>query len=135
MKQKISFTLLALFLTGTVLAMSKVLKKEPYTVPEITNQVYEEAVNSKKPLFLSFNATWCPSCQKQNASLGTLIPRFKDSALIYTVNWDERDNFKGPKTKQRTTIAYILDGNIKDELIGETDANKIEKFIIKNIGQ
>jgi hypothetical protein len=49
--------------------------------------------------------------------------------MIYTVNWDKKDKFKGPKTNQRTTIAFIKDGSIKSELIGETDAGKIEAFI------
>jgi thiol-disulfide isomerase/thioredoxin len=114
-------------------SMAKLMKNEPYSVPEITNEQYDVAVASKKPLFLSYNATWCPSCQKQNKSLGSLVPKWKESVLIYTVNWDQKDKFKGPKTKQRTTIAYIKDGSIKSELIGETDAGKIEAFINSNL--
>ncbi len=130
---KISLVFSFFLMSNVTFSMSKAMKNESYSVAEITNEQYNAAVASKKPLFLSYNATWCPSCQKQNKSLASLIPKFKDSAIIYTVNWDKKDEFKGPKTKQRTTIAFIKDGNIQNELIGETDAGKIEVFIQSNL--
>lgn len=129
-----SFLAISLFFTSAVaFSMGMLHKNVPHSVSEITNEQYEAAVASKKPLFIAYNATWCPVCQKQNQVLSTLVSKYKESALFFTVDWDKKDKFKGPKTEQRTTIAFLKDGKIQNELVGETDVSKIEAFIQSNL--
>lgn len=129
-----SFLALSLFFTSAVaFSMGMLHKNVPHSVTEITNEQFDAAVASKKPLFIAYNATWCPVCQKQNQVLSTLIGKYQESALFFTVDWDKKDKFKGPKTNQRTTIAFLKDGKIQSELVGETDASKIDAFIQSNL--
>lgn len=129
-----SFLALSLFFTSAVaFSMGMLHKNVPHSVTEITNEQFDAAVASKKPLFIAYNATWCPVCQKQNQVLSTLIGKYQESALFFTVDWDKKDKFKGPNTNQRTTIAFLKDGKIQSELVGETDASKIDAFIQSNL--
>lgn len=129
-----SFLALSLFFTSAVaFSMGMLHKNVPHSVTEITNEQFDAAVASKKPLFIAYNATWCPVCQKQNQVLSSLIGKYQESALFFTVDWDKKDKFKGPKTNQRTTIAFLKDGKIQSELVGETDASKIDAFIQSNL--
>lgn len=116
-------TALSLSFAVTALADSK------REVPVVSNADYNAAVKTGKPIFVAFNADWCPTCRKQNAALATVKDGFTDKAYIFSVDWDKKNDFAGPKTKQRSTIAYIIDGKMADQLIGETDAEKIKAFI------
>jgi len=100
-------------------------------LPKITNAQYEKIIKSEKPIFLSFNADWCPVCQKQNKALNKISKEFYNKAEFHSVDWDKVDEFVGPKTKQRSTIAYVKNNKIIDQLIGETDTDKIKAFIEK----
>ncbi|GEM_PF-5866308 len=122
-----------LFTSAMAFSMGMLHKNVPHSISEISNEQYDAAVVSKKPLFLAYNATWCPVCQKQNQVLSTLVGKYKDRALFFSVDWDKKDIFKGPKTNQRTTIAFLKDGKIQNELVGETDSSKIDAFIQSNI--
>ena len=129
-----SFLAISLFFTSAVaFSMGMLHKNVPHSVAEISNEQFDAAVASKKPLFIAFNATWCPVCQKQNQVLSTLVGKYSERALFFTVDWDKKDKFKGPKTNQRTTIAFLKDGKIQNELVGETDAAKIDAFIQSNL--
>lgn len=129
-----SFLAISLLITSVVaFSMGMVHKNVPHTLAEISNEQYETATASKKPLFLAYNATWCPVCQKQNQVLSAVAEKYKEKALFFTVDWDKKDKFKGPKTSQRTTIAFLKDGKIQGELVGETDITKIDAFIQSNL--
>lgn len=130
---KITLSFFVTFLSFSALSMGMGHKSVPHSVPEITNEQYDTALSSKKPLFIAYNANWCPVCQKQNQVLSSLTSQYKDKALFYTVDWDKRNDFKGPKTAQRTTVAFLKDGKIINELVGETDSVKIDNFIQNNL--
>jgi thioredoxin 1 len=123
---------LAILFTATSL-MAAGHKSVPYAVKEITQAEYNKVMDLKKPLFLAYNADWCPVCQKQNKTLSKVAQKFKGEALFYTVNWDKRDMYTFPITKQRTTIARIKDGKIVDRLVGVTSQDMIYAFIKKNL--
>jgi hypothetical protein len=61
------------------------------------------------------------------------MSEFNSEAFIYTVDWDKIDEFKGPKSSERTTIAFIKDNKIVAKIVGEMDSQKIASFIRSKI--
>jgi thiol-disulfide isomerase/thioredoxin len=107
-------------------------KAVPYSLKVIDQKTYDKISKDGKPIFLAFNANWCPVCQKQNKALGSLKDQFKGKAHIYTVDWDKRKEFSFPSPNQRTTLVFMKNNKIEKELIGITNKDALRAFIKSN---
>ncbi len=122
----IGLALCLVFFSGQALSADR-------AIPLVSNQEYSAATKTGKPVFVAFNADWCPVCMRQNRALSSIKSEFTGKAYIFSIDWDKKDDFVGPKTNQRSTIALIKDGKIADQLIGETNADKIKAFILSHL--
>ncbi len=122
-----------LLIVSGITVFAKTAVSYEYHVPEITQAQYDQFQKDSTPTFLAYNATWCPSCRKQNKNLAALRPDYEAKAAIYTVDIDRKKEYDLPFPIRRTTIFYIVDGVVVDELLGATSKVRIKAFLDKNL--
>ena len=106
---------------------------ESSSIPEITQQQFDQLKLSNETVFIAFHTSWCSGCRAQHKSLSALLPHYKGQANVYMLNWDNRADFNIPSPLQRTTIVVYKKGEIVDQLIGTNRKNVIQQLIDKHL--
>ncbi|MBL7664391.1 MAG: hypothetical protein JNM93_04615 [Bacteriovoracaceae bacterium] len=108
-------------------------KSNPYSVPMLTQVVYDEIKTDNKTIFLIYSARWARIDIKQNQMLDLVMGDFKKKAHFYTVDPDAMEGLKVPDPGSRTTIIAVRDDKIRAKLVGVTDSKLMTQFIDQNL--
>lgn len=89
----------------------------------------DEVTNSKKPVLVDFNATWCPPCQALHPILEELAEE-RDDLRIVTVDIDENPDLAKQYgiSSIPCTIAFI-DGKEIERRIGLQPKKRLIKML------
>ena len=104
------------------------------SILEITDDTFNQLMESEKPVLLDFWADWCQPCLNLVPTLENLADTYKNKVLFAKLNVDEN-----PKISMEfgiRSIPYmflIKDGDIKDFLVGNQSKEKINLFLEKNL--
>ena len=103
-------------------------------VREITDQDFEQLVNTGQPVFVDFWAPWCGPCRIIGPMVEELAPSYEGKAVITKMNVDENQTV--PQKFGVTSIPTLMifkNGKLVDRAIGAMPKPMLQKFIDKNI--
>ncbi|MDY6249600.1 MAG: thioredoxin [Bacteroidaceae bacterium] len=97
---------------------------------EITNQNYNELVNSGQPVVIDFWATWCGPCRKVSPVIDELADEYDGRVIIGGCNVDENDELTAKfGIRNIPTIIFIKNGEIVDKVVGAAPKSTFQEKI------
>jgi thioredoxin 1 len=103
-------------------------------VREISDQDFEELVNSGQPVFVDFWAPWCGPCRIIGPLVEELAPSYDGKVVITKMNVDENQGV--PQKFGVTSIPTLMifkNGKLIDRVIGAMPKPALQQFIDRNI--
>jgi thiol-disulfide isomerase/thioredoxin len=98
-----------------------------------TQQAFETAQKSGKPILVHVWASWCPTCKAQAPTLSQIIadPASKD-LVIFKVDFDaQKDVVKKFDVRMQSTLIVFNGTNEKGRSTGDTDPASIKALVAK----
>ncbi len=101
---------------------------------ELTNDNYEEIVNSGKPAVIDFWATWCGPCRKVSPIIDELADTYAGKVNIAKCDTEENDDITAKFSIMNIpTVLFFKNGEIVDKQIGaapkQVYVDKIEALL------
>ncbi len=90
----------------------------------ITEQNFQEVIESGLPLVLDFSATWCGPCKKVGQVLDEIEPEYEGKVIFGKCDVDECEELSMKYgIRNVPTILYIKDGNVVEKHVGAAAKN------------
>lgn len=95
------------------------------------HEQYAKNLFDKKPFAISFHASWCPTCRKQEPVLKELLDEKKyEKLLVFKADFDTEKMIKKElMVSRQSTIVVFKDGKEIARETGITDKEKIQTLI------
>jgi thioredoxin 1 len=86
---------------------------------EITDENFDELIQSGKPVLVDFWAEWCGPCKVIGPSVEELAAEYEGRAIVGKLNVDE-NSITPNKFGIRSipTLLYFKDGKLVDKIVG-----------------
>ena len=102
---------------------------------EITKDQWEQdVINSDKLVFVDFWAEWCGPCRMLAPTVEAIAADFNGKLKVAKLNVDEN-----PAVSERygirgiPTLLVFKDGQVKDQIVGNSPRDSIEKVLEKHL--
>ncbi|WP_080904991.1 thioredoxin [Parabacteroides sp. Marseille-P3160] len=100
----------------------------------VTDQNFNEVLNSGKPLVLDFWAEWCGPCRMVGPIIEDLAEEYKDRVTVGKVDVDENNDIVAQfGVRNIPTILFFKDGKVVDKQVGAAQrgvfVDKIKKLL------
>lgn len=93
---------------------------------EITEQNFDEVMNSGKPVVLDFGATWCGPCRSIAPYLEKMSENYADQVIVAKVDVDECGDVAAKfGIRNVPTVIYLKDGEVKERIVGAVAESKL----------
>ena len=97
---------------------------------EITDNNFEELINSGKPMVLDFWATWCGPCKQIAPYISELAEAYGDKVNIGKCNVDENDELPAKyNVRNIPTVLFIKNGEVVNKQVGAATKAKLEEMV------
>ncbi len=91
---------------------------------EITDDNYEEILNSEKPVLVDFWAEWCGPCRMIGPIVEQLAGEYEGKAIIAKVDVDSNPNVSAKYgIRSIPTLLVFKNGEIVDKQVGAVPKN------------
>jgi len=85
----------------------------------ITNDNFEELLQSGKPLVIDFWATWCGPCKQIGPSIEELATEYEDKVTVAKCDIEENDDLVAKfGIRNVPTVLFIKNGEVVDKQVG-----------------
>jgi len=85
----------------------------------ITNDNFEELLQSEKPLVIDFWATWCGPCKQIGPSIEELATEYEGKVTIGKCDIEENDDLVSKfGIRNVPTVLFIKNGEVVDKQVG-----------------
>jgi thioredoxin 1 len=100
-------------------------------VSEVGDQNFElEVLKSSMPVLVDFWAVWCAPCRMLSPVVEEIAEKYDGKAKVVKLNVDENTLTSGKyNIKGIPTLLLFKDGEIKEQIIGNTTQGAISKMI------
>jgi thioredoxin 1 len=100
-------------------------------VSEVGDQNFElEVLKSSIPVLVDFWAVWCAPCRMLSPVVEEIAEKYDGKAKVVKLNVDENTLTSGKyNIKGIPTLLLFKDGEIKEQIIGNTTQGAISKMI------
>jgi thioredoxin 1 len=100
-------------------------------VSEVGDQNFEsEVLKSPVPVLVDFWAAWCAPCRMLAPVVEEIAEKYEGKAKIVKLNVDENIATSGKyNIKGIPTLLLFKDGNIMEQIVGNTTKGTISKMI------
>lgn len=101
---------------------------------QITDENYNELVNSGKPMVLDFWAEWCGPCRMVSPIIDELAEEYEGRVLVGKMDVDNNNDIVAEfGVRNIPTVLFIKDGKVMEKQVGAapkaTFVAKIEKLL------
>ncbi len=102
---------------------------------DITKEQWEqEVINSDKPVFVDFWATWCGPCQMVSPIVEELAKEYEDKVNFVKVDVDQNKELASKyNILSIPTLAIFRNGQVVAQAAGAASKESIRTYINKNI--
>ncbi len=102
---------------------------------DITKEQWEqEVINSDKPVFVDFWATWCGPCQMVSPIIEELAKEYEDEVNFVKVDVDQNKELASKyNILSIPTLAIFRNGLVVAQAAGAGSKESIRNYIDKNI--
>jgi thioredoxin 1 len=88
---------------------------------EVTDENFEELLNSGKPMVLDFWAEWCGPCRMVSPIIDELASEYEGRVTIGKVDVDSNNDVVGQfGIRNIPTVLFFKDGQLVDKQVGAT---------------
>jgi thioredoxin 1 len=100
-------------------------------VSEVGDRSFEaEVLNSPVPVLVDFWAAWCAPCRMLAPVVDAVAEKYEGKAKIVKLNVDENALTSGKyNIKGIPTLLLFKDGEVKEQIVGNTTKDTISKMI------
>ncbi|WP_321424926.1 thioredoxin [uncultured Bacteroides sp.] len=85
----------------------------------ITDNNFEELLQSGKPLVIDFWATWCGPCKQIGPSIEELATEYQDKVTVGKCDIEENDDLVSKfGIRNVPTVLFIKNGEVVDKQVG-----------------
>lgn len=88
---------------------------------EVTDENFEELLNSGNPMVLDFWAEWCGPCRMVSPIIDELASEYEGRVIIGKVDVDSNNDVVGQfGIRNIPTVLFFKDGKLVDKQVGVT---------------
>lgn len=85
----------------------------------VTDQNFEEIINSPMPVMIDFGATWCGPCKALAPRVEEVAAEYAGKAVVGTADVDECSELAARfRIRNVPTVLFFKGGEVKDKLVG-----------------
>jgi len=96
----------------------------------LTNENYEDVLNSETPVVVDFWATWCGPCKMVSPVIEDLASEFEGKTSICKLNVDEMPDIAAQyKIMSIPTVMIFKNGEIIDKAVGVRTKEEYQNMI------
>jgi len=93
---------------------------------QITEENYDDVLNSDKPILLDFWAEWCGPCKLIGPIIDEVSQDFSDTAIVGKVNVDVSAELSSKYgIRNIPTLLFIKNGEVVDKHVGAASKKEI----------
>lgn len=100
----------------------------------ITDDTYENVLNTDKLVLIDFSATWCGPCKQLSPIIDELHSEYSNRVVIGKVDIEENNDIVNKYSIRNVpTLLFIKNGKLVDKMVGAQTKSKLVEVIDKNI--
>ncbi len=101
---------------------------------KVTEQNFDELMNSGKPVMIDFGATWCGPCKALAPRVEEIAAEYEGKAIVGTADVDECSDLAARfRIRNVPTVLFFKNGQAVDKSVGlvakETLAEKLDALL------
>ena len=101
----------------------------------MNEKLYQEAMESGKPVLVEFWAPWCVYCRRITPALTKVASQYADSLTVGQVNIDEEpDIARKERIEVVPTLVLYQNGEALGSIVAPESKARIEEFIEDTLG-
>ena len=105
-------------------------KKATSSAPHLTDQNFNEAVQTDKGILIDFYASWCGPCKIMAPIIDELAEEYKDRAIIAKVDTEANPQLSAHfRIKSIPTLIFIKDQKVIEVLNGMVPKPNLQEMI------
>ena len=90
----------------------------------------EEIINAKKPALIDFWATWCNPCQMIAPIIAEIADEYESKLIVGKLDVEDNHLISSKyNIRSIPTLLIIIDGEVKDSLVGAIPKEKLKNII------
>lgn len=101
---------------------------------KVTEQNFDELMNSGKPVMIDFGATWCGPCKALAPRVEEIAAEYEGKAIVATADVDECSDLAARfRIRNVPTVLFFKNGDAVDKSVGlvakETLTEKLDALL------